>query len=70
MPAYQGRKCKFCDKGVKYIDYKNLKVINRYTTQYNKIVPRYYSGNCLKHQKALALAVKRARTMALLPFTS
>ncbi|MFH1720764.1 MAG: 30S ribosomal protein S18 [Patescibacteria group bacterium] len=69
MPAYQGRQCKFCDADIKYIDYKNAKALRKYTTQYFKIVPKYYSGNCLKHQKQLATAIKRARIMALVPFT-
>lgn len=70
MPAYQGRKCKFCINEIKNIDYKNAKLLRKYVTQYLKIVPRYYSGNCLKHQKQAAHAIKRARFMALLSFTS
>ena len=69
MPTYQRRKCTFCEGEIQYLDYKNLKVLKRYMTQYKKIVPKYYSGNCLKHQKQLARAIKRARILALLPFT-
>lgn len=68
MPAYQGRKCKFCIEQVDYVDYKNLRVLRKYISQYMKIVPRYYNGNCMKHQKRLSNAIKKARIMALLPF--
>ena len=60
--------CEFCLSKAQYIDYKNLKAITPFTTKYAKIVPKYYSGLCLRHQKMLARAIKRARFMALLPF--
>lgn len=69
MPTYKARKCQYCIDQVNNIDYKNITLIRRYMTQYSKIVPRYYSGNCLKHQKKLAKAVKNARFVALVPFT-
>ncbi len=50
------------------IDYKNTELLANYLTKFGKIVPRYYSGVCLKNQKKLAKAIKRARMMALLPF--
>jgi len=53
--------------GVK-IDYKDIELLRQYVTKFGKIVPRYYSGVSLKKQKDLARAIKRARTMALLPF--
>ena len=59
--------CPF-DTGGDYIDYKNIALLHEFVSQYNKIVPRYYTGVCLKHQKALARAIKRARFMGLLPF--
>ncbi|MEK7126832.1 MAG: 30S ribosomal protein S18 [Patescibacteria group bacterium] len=68
MPTYKHRKCYFCTNQINYVDYKNLHLLRKYISQYAKIVPRYYSGNCLKHQKRIALAVKNARTIALLPF--
>jgi len=68
MPTYKGRRCKLCTEKVKYVDYKNVASIGRFLTRYGKIVPRYYSGSCLKHQKSLAKAVKNARFMALIPF--
>ncbi|MCP4524262.1 MAG: 30S ribosomal protein S18 [Candidatus Gracilibacteria bacterium] len=50
------------------IDYKNVELLKKYTTKFGKIVPRYYSGVCLKNQKKLANAIKKARVMALIPF--
>ncbi|MFA6992500.1 MAG: 30S ribosomal protein S18 [Candidatus Gracilibacteria bacterium] len=70
MPTYKSRKCKLCIDQVKYIDYKNLSLLYKYMSQYKKIVPKYYSGNCLKHQKMLSKAIKNARMMALIPFTA
>ncbi len=69
MATYKNRKCHFCNEQIKYIDYKNIQLLRRYITKYYKIVPKYYSGNCLKHQKTLARAVKNAREMALIPYT-
>lgn len=60
--------CPFTIQDIKYIDYKNVSLLKQYISQYNKIVPRYYTGVSLKHQKALARAIKRARFMGLLPF--
>ncbi len=50
------------------IDYKNTELLSNYLTKFGKIVPRYYSGVCLKNQKKLSQAIKRARTMGLLPY--
>lgn len=50
------------------IDYKNVELLSKYITKFGKIVPRYYSGVSLKNQKKLSQAIKRARTVALLPF--
>jgi small subunit ribosomal protein S18 len=69
MPAYKNRKCYFCEEQIVDIDYKNTALLQKYLSQYKKIVPRYYSGTCLKHQKKLSNAVKNARTIALIPFT-
>ncbi|MBI2638646.1 30S ribosomal protein S18 [Candidatus Peregrinibacteria bacterium] len=62
------KKCGFCTEQVAYIDYKNIRLLRRFMSQYGRIVPRYYSGICLKHQKRLANAIKLAREMALLPY--
>lgn len=62
------KKCGFCAEHVDYLDYKNITMLRRFMSQYGRIVPRYYSGVCLVHQKRLAHAIKLAREMALLPY--
>lgn len=62
--------CSFCVDKVEAIDYKEVPKIRRYTTERGKILPRRISGNCAKHQRQLTVAIKRARNMALLPFTA
>ena len=70
MPSYKGRKCHFTANKINHIDYKNIALLKKFLTKYNKIVPRYYSGTSLKHQKMLANAIKNARAMGLLPYTT
>ncbi len=60
--------CPIDELGIKYIDYKDTAFLKKFLTKFNKIVPRYYSGTSLRNQKRLAVAVKRARYMALLPY--
>ena len=62
--------CKFCEAKTVYIDYKDLKTLQNYTPERSKILPRRISGTCAKHQRLLQQAVKRARMVALLPFSS
>ena len=69
MATYNNRKCFFCENSIVNIDYKNVHLLYKFLSQYRKIVPRYYSGVCLKHQKQLSKAIKNARMVALLPFT-
>jgi small subunit ribosomal protein S18 len=52
------------------IDYKDSKTLRYFVTERGKIVPRRISGNCAKHQRELTLAIKRARQIALMPFTT
>lgn len=52
------------------IDYKDVELLKKYITKFGKITPRYYTGVSLKNQKKLAIAIKRARMVALLPFVS
>lgn len=59
---------KTCPLEGQNIDYKNVELLKKYITKFGKIVPRYYSGVSLKNQKKLAVAIKRARIMALIPF--
>ena len=62
--------CSFCVDKVASIEYKDVGKLRRYTTERGKILPRRISGNCAKHQRQLTLAIKRARNIALLPFTA
>ncbi len=61
--------CRFCAEKVAYIDYKNPEVLSRYITETGKILPRRVTGTCHYHQRLLTRAIKRARILALLPFT-
>ena len=61
-------KCPFKSAGVKYIDYKNVDLFNRYISSYGKIVPRYYTNVSLKYQRMLLTAIKIARFMGLVPY--
>ncbi len=63
------RVCAFCVAHVETIDYKDPAMLRRYISDRGKIEPRRRTGTCAKHQRALAVAVKRARHLALLPFT-
>ena len=68
----KGRKkvCSFCvDKG-QTIDYKDYPKLRRYISERAKIVPRRVTGTCARHQRELTVAIKRARHLALLPFSS
>ncbi len=64
------RVCNFCIDKVENIDYKDVNRLRRYITERGKIIPRRISGNCAKHQRQLTVAIKRARNIALLPFTA
>ena len=61
--------CSFCMDKIPYIEYKDVNRLRRFTNERGKIVPRRMSGNCAKHQRQLSEAIKRARIIALLPFT-
>ena len=62
--------CAFCVDKVAEIDYKDIAKLRRYVSERAKILPRIISGNCAKHQRQLTVAIKRARHIALLPFTA
>lgn len=69
MTAGRSKKpCTFCIDKVNYVDYKNLWLMRRFISQYGRIVPRYYSGNCVFHQKRMSRAIKLAREVALIPY--
>jgi small subunit ribosomal protein S18 len=61
--------CSFCAEKATSIDYKDVNRLRRFVTERGKILPRRVSGNCARHQRALAVAIKRARELALLPYT-
>lgn len=62
--------CSFCQEKATSIDYKDTVKLKRYLTDRGKILPRRVSGNCAKHQRALTIAIKKARIIALLPFVN
>jgi small subunit ribosomal protein S18 len=64
------RVCAFCLEKTKVIDYKDLATLRRYMTERGKIKNRRKTGTCARHQRRLAIAIKRARHLALLPFTA
>jgi small subunit ribosomal protein S18 len=62
--------CSFCVDKIDSIDYKEYNRLRKYITERGKILPRRITGNCAKHQRQLTAAIKRARNIALLPFTA
>lgn len=62
--------CVFCAEKVTEIDYKDVSKLKRFLSEKGKIIPRRVTGNCAKHQRVLARAIKRAREIALIPYTS
>ncbi len=62
--------CNFCVDKVEYIDYKDVSKLRRFLSERAKILPRRVTGTCAHHQRELTTAIKRARHVALLPFTS
>lgn len=62
------RVCRFCSDTTLEIDYKDPKALKYFTTERGKIIPRRISGNCAKHQRKVAIAIKRGRQMALIPY--
>jgi small subunit ribosomal protein S18 len=64
------RVCKFCVEKLEYIDYKDVKMLQQFIPERGKILPSRISGTCALHQRKLQNAIKRARTVALLPFAT
>ncbi|MCM8792128.1 MAG: 30S ribosomal protein S18 [Candidatus Omnitrophica bacterium] len=62
------RFCRFCKNKINYIDYKDIHLLEKFITERGKIISSRISGNCAKHQRRIAQAIKRARILALLPF--
>ena len=69
-PRFFRRKvCHFCENKVAVVDYKDTSLLRGFLSERGKIVPRRIAGTCAKHQRLVTVAIKRARTIALLPFT-
>ncbi len=69
-PGGRRKVCRFCaDKSLK-VDFKDVRTLQSFITEGGKIVPSRTSGNCARHQRQLAVAIKRARVLALLPFST
>ncbi len=62
--------CIFCADKIEHIDYKDTVRLKKFTTERGKIMPRRASGTCAKHQRQLSTAIKRARMVALMPYTA
>ena len=74
-PMNRGRKarkkvCGFCVDKVENIDYKDIARLRRYMSERGKSLPRRVTGTCARHQRELTVAIKRARHLALLPYTA
>ena len=74
-PMNRGRKarkkvCGFCVDKVENIDYQDIARLRRYMSERGKILPRRVTGTCARHQRELTVAIKRARHLALLPYTA
>jgi small subunit ribosomal protein S18 len=66
---FKKKVCRFCTQKLK-IDYKDADMLRKFITERGKILPRRITGTCAKHQRALAVAIKRSRIIALLPFVA
>ncbi len=71
-PNRKSRKkvCAFCVDKVESIDYKDTQKLRKFTSDRAKILPRRVTGTCARHQRELTIAIKRARQVALMPYTS
>ena len=71
QPQFFAKKtCRFCEQRIDQIDYKDVKLLQKYINSIGKIEQRKRNGNCPRHQRMMATAIKRARIMALLPFVN
>jgi len=72
MRSHKGRRkvCAFCVDKVETIDYKDVARLRRHLSERGKILPRRVTGTCARHQRALTVAIKRARQIALLPYVA
>lgn len=70
MAFHRRKVCRYCADSNLKIDYKDSRTLKLFTTERGKIIPRRISGNCARHQRLLTVAIKRARNIALLPYTT
>ncbi|MFA5093615.1 MAG: 30S ribosomal protein S18 [Candidatus Omnitrophota bacterium] len=68
--VFRKKVCKFCSEKINAIDYKDTVKLSKFITERGKIIPSRISGNCAKHQRMLAKAIKKARLAAFIPYTS
>ena len=69
MAVIRGKKiCRFCENKINYIDYKEERILRRFTNERGKILPRRVTGNCAMHQRKLTTAIKRGRILAIVAF--
>jgi len=64
------RKCRFCGEGALPVDYRDVKLLSTLISERGKILPRRLTGVCAKHQRKVTREIKKARVLALLPFTT
>ncbi|MSU76201.1 30S ribosomal protein S18 [Patescibacteria group bacterium] len=69
MATRPNKRCHFCTGQIRQVDYKDVRLLSRYVNMYGKIDARKRSGNCAKHQRMTATAIKRSRLAALMPYT-
>ena len=67
-PRIEKATCQFCENKAESIDYKNVETLKNFLSDYGRITPRYINGNCARHQRMMAHAIKLARFMAMLPY--
>lgn len=70
MATRPSKHCYFCVNQVRQVDYKDVRLLTKYVNMYGKIDARKRSGNCARHQRMTATAIKRGRLAALMPYTS
>ena len=68
--VFKKRPCRFCIDKIERIDYLDYQKFSKFLTERGKIVPSRISGNCAKHQRQIARAIKKARILSLLPFVA
>ena len=69
-PSYRRKNCKFCSDDQMTIDYKKPDILRGFVTERGKIMSRRITGNCARHQRVLTRAIRRARNVSLMPYTT